>query len=387
MKYNENFNKLKENYLFNELAIKVAKKRENSEATIIDLGVGDVKLPLFKCVTRAMKNACEELESLSSFKGYPPSQGYLFLREKIASEYSCLDASLSPDEIFITDGAKGQLGDVLELFGKGAKVLYLTPCYPAGAEANILYGNQVTYLSASEEDGFSPLPPYGKTFDVIYICSPNNPTGSALNFEQLSLWVNYALSVNAVIVFDGAYSCYASPNYPKTIYQISGAKKCAIEINSFSKSLGFTGVRCGFTVIPSELGDYNKLWKRRLGCRFNGVSYLSQRGAESVFCREGKEEVKKRINFYKTNVEILKIALKKLNLWYNNSISSPYVFARAPEGFSGSEFCNLLLDKLSIVATSGDGFLSGGEDYFRLSAFASRQEILLASDRLKNFKF
>ena len=381
MKYNENFNKLEENYVFNDLKLQIL-NRKNTEVELIDLGIGDVKLPIFPIIANAMKKAVEEMTDKKTFLGYPPAQGYPFLREKIAKNYFLEGAEISSDEIFISDGAKGQLGSVLELFGKGAKVLFLTPCYPAGAEANILYGNEVTYLTGNQENRFIPSPPIDKSYDVIYICSPNNPTGSAFTHKDLKSWVNYALFTGAVIVYDGAYSSFLPDNYPKTIYSVDGAKGCAIEIRSFSKSLGFTGIRCGFTVIPNQLGEYNKLWKRRLGCRFNGVSYVTQRGAEAIFCKEGKEEVKKRINFYKSNVEILKIALKNKNLWYNNTVSSPYVFAKAPCGKTSREFCKELLEKLCIVATSGSGFLVGGEGYFRLSAFETRKKILEASDRI-----
>lgn len=387
MKYNDNFFKLKNDYVFTDLAQKVASKKSQGGEKVIDLGIGDVKLPLFGFVTDAMKKACDELAEKSTFRGYPPAQGYKFLRDKIANEYAEMGAQICSDEIFITDGAKGQLGGVLELFGSNAKTLFLSPCYPAGAESNILYGNDVTYLCASKEDDFIPSPPFGKFYDLIFICSPNNPTGSAMTNNQLALWIDYALSTDAVIVYDSAYSAYLTGDYPKSIYCLPKANRCAIEINSFSKSVGFTGVRCGYTVVPNALGDYNKLWKRRLACRFNGVSYPVQRGAESIFCEQGRLEIKKRINFYKTNAEILKIALKNLNLWYNNNICSPYVFASTPSGMASADFCSKLLMEKSVVATPGVGFGEGGEGYFRLSAFGTREEILEASDRLKTFSF
>ncbi len=381
MKINENFSKLEQNYIFNDLKIQVERQKERGEE-IIDLGIGDVKLPIFPIITSAMKKACDDLSDKKSFLGYPPAQGYSFLREKIAQNYLLEGANVNSDEIFITDGAKGQLGNVLELFGNGAKVLFLSPCYPAGAEANLLYGNDVTFLSGNQENSFIPYPPYAKNYDLIYICSPNNPTGSAFDHENLKEWIIYAQKTGAIIIYDGAYSAFLPDGYPKSIYAISGAKNCAIEIRSFSKSLGFTGIRCGFTVVPNQLKNYNQLWKRRMGCRFNGVSYVTQKGAEAIFCAKGKEEVKKRINFYKTNAEILKIALKNKNLWYNNTVSSPYVFAKTPKGTSSREFCKQMLEKISVVATPGSGFLQGGEGYFRLSAFDTRENILKASDRI-----
>ena len=386
MNINKNFSKLKPTYVFNELSEKIEKKQKLGGEKIINLGIGDVKLPLFSCVTQAMKTAVDELSFKHSFKGYSPAQGYYFLREKIAEEYSIIGANVSAEEIFITDGAKGQLGQIAELFDNNLKVLFLTPCYPAGAEGNILLGNDVTFLMGTKENSFIPTPPYGKRFDLIYICSPNNPTGATFSFSDWNVWINYALSVNAVIIYDGAYSSFISGDYPKTVYLHPKAKNCVIEINSFSKSLGFTGIRCGFNVIPKNLANLNELWKRRLGCNFNGVSYVSQRGAEKAFCKEGKAEIKKRNNFYKTNAEILKIALKNLNLWYNNTVCAPYVFAKTPVGVNSTDFCSMLLNKLSIVSTPGVGFLDGGEGFFRLSAFAEREEILTASDRLSTLK-
>lgn len=382
MKYNENFFNLTQNYVFNELKLKVKAKKLKGDTSIIDLGIGDVKLPLFDCFIREMKQAVDDMGKESSFHGYAPAEGYDFLREAISNYYSDMKIDLGADEIFITDGAKGPLGSICELFGRELNTLFLSPCYPAGAEANVLYGNKVTYLCGLPEDGFFPNPPFGKKYDLIYICSPSNPTGSVMTYRQLSTWIDYALSVGGIIIFDGAYSAFISGDFPKSVYHYSKAKRCAIEINSFSKSLGFTGIRCGYTVIPKEVGDYNKIYKRWLGCRFNGVNYIAQRGASAFFTAEGRECVKKRINFYKTNSEIVKIALKNKNLWYNSTVSSPYIFAKTPHGYTSTEFCSLLLEKIGVVGTPGVGFGEGGEGYFRLSAFSSRREIIEASDRI-----
>ena len=383
MRYNKCFENLDGDYVFSKIRADAIKASSTSKERIIDLGVGDVRLPLFKKTVEAMKTACEEMASEKTFKGYPPSNGYQFLRDKIASEYQLLSAYISSDEIFITDGAKGQLGNIAELFETGVNVLFQSPCYPAGAEANLLRGNKVDYLVTNEQNGFIPYPPVSKKYDLIYLCSPCNPTGAVMSKKDLSIWVDYALKTNAIIIFDGAYSYYAFGEYPRTIYEIKDAKYCAIEINSFSKSLGFTGIRCGFTIIPKELKNLHFLYNQWLGRRFNGVSYISQRGAESFFSAECKKELKKRIDFYKTNVEILKIALKNVNLWYNNTVCSPYVFAKTPNGATSVNFCKELLEKLSIVATPGSGFLQGGEGYFRLSAFCKREDALEASDRLR----
>lgn len=381
MNYNKNFDKIENEYIFSKIR-KQASDFNDINSKLIDLGVGDVKLPLFKETVAAMKNACNEMQEEPTFKGYPPANGYEFLRDKIANYYHSLNADISAEEIFITDGAKGQLGNILELFDSKINVLFQSPCYPAGAEANLLRGNNVDFLVTGESDNFIPYPPLEKHYDLIYLCSPCNPTGAVMNRKELTFWVNYALRVGAVIILDGAYSEFVSGNYPKSIYQIKGASECAIEVQSFSKSLGFTGIRCGYTVIPKKINNLNSLYFQWLGRRFNGVSYVSQRGAETFFDKEVKSQLEKRIKFYKTNTEILKIALKNLNLWYNNTVCSPYVFAKTPNGESSSEFCQKLLHASGIVSTPGSGFLQGGEGYFRLSAFCTREDALKASDRL-----
>ncbi len=386
MKYNDNFNALGESYVFSKLNALVKKKRAQGE-TIIDLGVGDVRLPLFDVATEKMSTTSLDMAREDTFLGYPPAEGIPTLREKISERYKTEGASVDMDEIFISDGAKGEIGNVLELFGPKANALIVTPCYPAYAEANTLYGNNITFLPTSKENEFRPLPPYRGTFDIIYLCVPNNPTGVTLGKDELEEWVNYALNTGAVIIFDGAYSDFSTDGYPTSIYQIQGAKYCAIEIRSFSKSFGFTGIRCGYTVIPKTLGEYNRLWKRRLGCRFNGVSYITQKGAETFFSSEGQKQAIKRIKYYKTNAEILKIALKKAGFWFVNGNSSPYVFAKCPDNLSSEKFCEKLIDDYKIAATPGNAFGEGGEGYFRLSAFPKREDILAASDILENLKF
>ncbi len=383
MNYNKNFDSIENEYIFSKIR-KQASSFNNPDLHLIDLGVGDVKLPLFKQTITAMKGACDEMQKEQTFKGYPPANGYQFLRDKIAQSYQNLGAKIEPDEIFITDGAKGQLGNIAELFNYGINVLFQSPCYPAGAESNVLRDNNVDFLVTHEQDGFIPYPPIGKRYDLIYLCSPCNPTGAVMNRTDLTIWVQYALKSGAVIVFDGAYSEFISGDYPKSIYEINGATDCAIEIQSFSKSLGFTGIRCGYTVIPKRLGELNALFFHWLGRRFNGVSYVSQRGAETFFDKDVKSQLEKRIKFYKTNTEVLKIALKNLNLWYNSSVCSPYVFAKTPNGENSNVFCRKLIENLGIVSTPGSGFLHGGEGYFRLSAFCHREDALQASDRLKN---
>ena len=358
-----------------------AKKRRGD---IIDLGVGDVCLPLFPSVTAAMKKACSEMRETGTFKGYPPAEGYDFLREKIAATY---DGEISADEVFITDGAKSELGNITELFPRGVKVLFPTPCYPAGIESNVLAGNDVKFLKTRKEDDFLPFPPENEHYDLIYLCSPQNPTGTVMSKEILSRWITYALSENAVIISDAAYREFLPENAFKNPYKIRGAKSCLIEINSFSKSLGFTGVRCGYTIIPRETKRIYELKKRWLGCRFNGVSYISQRGAEAFYSAECAEEVKNRIIFYKTNAEILKNALKNKNLWYNIESASPYVFFEVPTKFKTDEFCDFLLSEQGIAATPGNGFGDGGEGFVRFSAFCTRKNAILAGERIKRADF
>ena len=385
MKINDDFGKLPADYVFAELAEKVKRARKLSEKRIIDLGIGDVRLPLPKIFANEMEKAAKETGKKETFRGYPPQSGYDFLKNGIVGEYARDGAEISEDEIFVTDGAKSELGNVAELFGKGIKVLFPVPCYPAAAESNVILGNDVVYLPTDRENDFIPVPPYGKTFDLIYLCSPSNPTGGAFSYLQLKSWIDYAISSNAVIIYDGAYSRFVESDGVRTIYAVKGAKNCAIEIRSFSKSLGFTGIRCGFTVVPKELGDLNSLYKRRIGARFNGVSYISQRGAAVYFTPEGRKAAEKRINFYKTNASALKIALKKQNLWYNNSCSSPYVFVKSPDGLSSDGFSDLLLDNCGICSTPARGFLFDG-NYVRLSAFSTREDIFEAAERIADLR-
>ncbi|MBO4323337.1 MAG: LL-diaminopimelate aminotransferase [Clostridia bacterium] len=386
MRYNENFNSLPDSYVFAKMNEKVAEMKKSGKE-IINLGIGDVKLPLFPVTVEAMKRAAGELSGEKTFKGYMPAEGLTSLREKIAAYYSSSGVKVETDEIFVSDGIKSEIGNILELFGAGAKVLIPEPSYPAYAEANIIYGNEVDFLPTFIQDGFIPSPPYGKIYDIFFLCSPNNPTGAVLSYKDLKAWIDYAISSGAVIIFDGAYSFFTEGGYPKSIYEVSGAKDCAIELRSFSKSFGFTGVRCGYTVIPKRCKNYNSLCRRRLGARFNGVSYITQRGAETFFSSEGQKFAKRRADYYKANAEILKTALKKRGVSSFAGNSSPYVFSKCPEGFTSESFCEKLLVSLGIVATPGNGFGFSGEGYFRLSAFLPREEILKAHDLIANSAF
>ena len=381
MRYNENFKKLPEDYIFSRLNEKVAVARKAGRE-VIDLGIGDVKLPLCPLAVSEMKKACEEMKRAETFKGYMQGAGLLPLREKISESYEKTGVKISSDEVFITDGLKSEIGNILELFGRGAKVLIPEPCYPAYAEANIIFGNEVEFLKTREEDGFIPYPPFDKSYDIIFLTSPNNPTGAVMSERDLALFIAYAKKRGAVIIFDGAYSVFTAEGYPKSAYEVSGAKECVIETRSFSKSYGFTGVRCGYTVVPKTLGNYNALYKRRIGARFNGVSYITQKGAESFFTKEGYEFAKKRAKYYKDGAEALKLALKNSGVPSLSGNSSPYVFSKCPKGYSSVSFCERLFDTLGIVATPGSAFGESGEGYFRLSAFSKREEILSASDTI-----
>jgi len=383
MKQNLNFTALGGNYLFSGIAEKIKSfKKNNPEINLIDLSIGDIKLPLSGAVTSAMARAALELSEKETFRGYPPTRGYGFLIEKIIAFYKEKGVTLSENEIFISDGAKSDLGNIVELFPKGSKVLLFTPCYPAYKDVNIIYGNKIIYAFGTKENGFKPKPPEDENPDIIYICSPNNPTGNVLTFNELDCLTDYAKRKGAVIIFDSAYGGFAPKGFPSTVYNSENGKTTSIEINSFSKLAGFTGVRCGFTVIPEILGEYNKMWLRNRSAKFNGVSYITQRGAEAFFSEEGRNDSKNKIGYYKENAEILKKALKKINLWYNTVNASPYVFFACPDGFGSEEFFDKLLNCAGIVSTPGIGFGEAGEGYMRFSAFCDRKEIIEASERL-----
>ncbi|MCQ2399442.1 MAG: aminotransferase class I/II-fold pyridoxal phosphate-dependent enzyme [Clostridia bacterium] len=380
VKYNENFSRLNREYVFSKTA-----NAENGKT--INLGIGDVRLPLFRCGTDKMHEAVEEMKDENTFKGYSATGGYGFLRQKIADLYAKKYVSFTEDEIFITDGAKSELGNILELFDNGVKVLFPTPCYPAGVEANLLRGNEVGFLPADENDGFIFYPDYSKKYDIIFLCSPCNPTGVALSKDVLKLWVDYALKNGSVIVYDNAYSVFSPKGYPTTVYEVKDAKYCAVEINSFSKSLGFTGIRCGYTVVPKELDELGKLYVRRLGARYNGTCYIAQKGASAVFGEEGKNEVKKRVNYYKDNVGCFKCALDKIGLHYVNSNASPYLYVKSPKGFTSEEFCYFLMKTQNVTVTPDTAFYSKDCKYFRISGFGDRKTVLEATDRISRLKF
>lgn len=384
---NRNFLNLTNRYLFTEIERrKKAFIRENPDKDLIDMGVGDVTLPLCNEVIQAMHSAVDEMRTSDSFRGYGPEQGYGFLRDKIRADYLEKGVDLTRDEIFISDGAGNDLGNLNDILSADNKVLITDPVYPAYADINIMDGRKISFLGATEENGFLPLPPKEK-FDVIYLCTPNNPTGAVYDYRQLKCWVDYANANDSIIICDSAYEGFVRGDFPKSIYEIQGAKSCAIEICSYSKTAGFTGLRCGYTVVPKELvGDgisLHELWLRRQSTKTNGVSYITQRAAEAIYSESGKKEVRESIDFYLENARIITGTLKKLGVKYTGGVSSPYIWIKCPKDLSGWDFFDFALKYANIVVTPGDGFGENGKGYFRLTAFSTREKTIEAMKRIE----
>ncbi|MEG1870080.1 MAG: LL-diaminopimelate aminotransferase [Oscillospiraceae bacterium] len=389
MHINKNYLNLQDSYLFSTIAKKVnAYQQQNPEKKIIRLGIGDVTLPLCNEVVKAMNIAVEEQSKKETFKGYGPEQGYNFLKEALRDYYKQKAVELELDEIFISDGAKSDLGNILDIFADDNTVLIPNPVYPAYLDTNIMLGNKVVFMDANESNGFLPMPDKTVKADIIYICSPNNPTGSAYNKKQLTEWVEYALANNAVILYDAAYEAFVSDNsLCRSIYEVDGAKKCAIEISSFSKTAGFTGTRCGYTVVPFELAaedvQLNKLWLRRQTTKFNGVPYIVQKGAAAIFTEQGQTEVKQNIAYYMNNAKLIADTLKSLDIWFTGGENSPYIWLKCPNNMTSWEFFDKLLEQANIVGTPGSGFGDNGEGFFRLTGFGSYENTIEATERLK----
>lgn len=391
MKINENYLKLNENYLFSEIARRVSKYSEENPSlknNIIKMGIGDVTKPLCPAVVEAIKNAADEMGTESGFHGYGPEQGYLFLKKSIADYYKKKNITLDENEIFISDGAKSDLGNILDTFATDNIVLIPDPVYPAYADTNMMDGRKIIYADATEENGFLPMPDYSVDADIIYICSPNNPTGAVYSEEQLKKWVDYALDKNAVILFDAAYEGFISDDsLSGSIYSVDGAKKCAVEVCSLSKTAGFTGTRCGYTIVPEELEidgtKLNRLWLRRQTTKFNGVSYIVQKGAEAVFTKEGQEQIKSNIAYYQKNAEIITKTLDELGIFYTGGKNSPYIWLKCPKNIESWDFFDLLLTKANVVGTPGAGFGKNGNLFFRLTSFSTNENTKEAMDRFK----
>lgn len=390
MNINKNYLNLEASYLFSTIAKKVSEYSEaNPDKNIIRLGIGDVTLPLCNAVVNAMKSAVEEMGVQETFRGYGPEQGYDFLKSAIRDYYAKHNVGLELDEIFISDGAKSDLGNILDILGTDNKVMVQDPVYPVYVDTNIMAGRKIVYSDSNESNGFLPMPDENVKADIIYLCSPNNPTGAVYTKEQLAEWIKYARKNNALILFDSAYEAFISDEtLPRSIFEIEAAKECAIEFCSFSKTAGFTGTRCGYTVVPNALvyddTKLNKLWLRRQTTKFNGVPYIVQKGAAAVFTEDGQKEIMKNIGYYKENAKIITDALDKLGIWYTGGTNSPYIWLKCPNNMKSWEFFDYLLNNVQIVGTPGSGFGNNGEGYFRLTSFGSREKTVEAMDRLLN---
>ena len=401
---NENYLKLKAGYLFPEISKRVnAYIQNNSSCDIIKLGIGDVTEPLPKSCRDAMSKALNEMGTKDGFRGYGPEQGYPWLREKISdNEFISRGCQIAPDEIFVSDGSKCDSSNILDILGNDNSIAVTDPVYPVYVDSNVMTGRTgeslqdgtyqgLIYLPINEENNFLPEIPSSKV-DIIYLCFPNNPTGATITKVDLKKWVNYANQNNSLILFDAAYEAFIQDkDLPHSIYEIEGAKDCAIEFRSFSKNAGFTGVRCAYTVIPKNLSGLNSksekinlwsLWNRRQSTKFNGVSYIVQRGAEAVYSSEGKKEVKDLIGFYMENAKIMKNKLKTAGFTVYGGDNAPYIWIKVPDQMTSWDFFDYLLEKANVVGTPGSGFGLSGEGYFRLSAFNSREKVIDAMERI-----
>ena len=391
---NQNYCNLKESYLFSQIAHKVAEfTAAHPEKKIIKMGIGDVTLPLAPAVIEAMQKAVAEMGVKETFRGYGPEQGYDFLHEAIARYYAGFGVSVASDEIFVSDGAKSDCGNMTDIFSNDNVILIPDPVYPVYLDTNVMCGRKIIYMQCKPENDFLPMPDDSVKADIIYLCSPNNPTGAVYTKEQLEKWVAYALKNDAVILYDAAYESFISdPEIPRSIFAVEGAKKCAIELCSLSKTAGFTGTRCGYTIVPHDLVrktkdgremSLNKMWLRRQTTKFNGVPYIIQRGAEAVFSEEGQKQCREMLAFYKENARIMSEALAKKGIKFYGGTHSPYIWMQCPNGMGSWEFFDYLLEKLAVVGTPGAGFGSMGEGYFRLTAFGSRENTIEAMERIE----
>ena len=399
---NEDYLKLPGSYLFSTIAKKVsAFSTENPDKKIIGLGIGDVTQPLCPAVIKALHSAVDEMADASTFKGYAPDLGYDFLRNTIAQEdYKSRGCDIAADEIFVSDGAKSDSGNIQEIFSKDTRIAVCDPVYPVYVDTNVMAGrtgtydsttglwSNVIYMPCTAENGFSPEFPK-EVPDLIYLCYPNNPTGASITKDELQKWVDYANKNGSVIVYDAAYEAYISEeNVPHSIYECEGARTCAIEIRSFSKNAGFTGTRLGFTVIPKDIKTadgvtLHQLWARRHGTKFNGAPYIVQKAGEAVYSAEGKAETKSQIAYYMNNAKYIYDGLKAAGYSVYGGVNAPYIWLKTPNNMTSWEFFDFLLDKANVVGTPGSGFGPSGEGYFRLTAFGSYENTVEAIDRIK----
>lgn len=390
MHFNTHFNDISQSYLFSTIAQKVAAySAAHPGCDILRLGIGDVTLPLAPAVISALHSAVDDMADKSTFRGYGPEQGYDFLREGVRGYYLSHGVELEPDEIFISDGAKSDIGNILDIFGEGNTVLVPDPVYPVYVDTNTMAGRRVLYMNATETNGFLPMPDYSVDADIIYLCSPNNPTGAAYSKAQLKEWVDYANAKGAVILYDAAYECFITDDgLARSIFQIEGAKTCAVEFCSLSKTAGFTGTRCGYTVVPKALVrdgmSANKMWLRRQTTKFNGVSYIVQRGAAAVFTPEGMQQIAANLAVYRANAKLIADCMDELGIWYTGGKNSPYIWLRCPDGMDSWQFFDYLLENIQVVGTPGAGFGANGEGFFRLTAFGSPEVTKEAVARIKS---
>lgn len=387
LKPNMYYDQLKESYLFYNIAQKTKKYLElHPEQTLLRMGIGDVSLPLCDAVIRALHEAVNEQAEKESFHGYMPECGALFLREAIAEYYKKNGIQLSADEVFVSSGASDELGDLLDLFDRKNSALVIEPAYPAYVDANTMAGRKIIHLASGKENGFLPEPGEDAKADILYICSPNNPTGAVFSYEQLQKWVDFANENGSVILFDAAYEAFIEEDFPHSIFELEGAKTCAIEICSLSKTAGFTGTRLGYTVIPKELQrngmNLNEMWVRNRTTKTNGVSYIIQKGGAAVFTEEGQKQIHSNIRIYKKNAHVLMEVLDKLGIWYTGGKNAPYIWMKCPEGMGSWDFFDYLLNEIQVVGTPGAGFGECGEGYFRFSTFGSPEDTKEAAKRL-----
>ena len=389
IKLNNHFLDVKETYLFSDIAKRVRAFQEaNPDREIIRMGIGDVTLPLPQSVTSAMEDAVKEMSVKDTFKGYPPEYGYEFLRNAISDHYKDLGVNVAPETVYVSDGAKSDLGNLPDVLGDNP-VIIPDPVYPVYVDSNLMNGRQVSFVEGSKENDFLPLPPAESDIEpsVIYICSPNNPTGAVYGYEGLKAWVNFALNTGSLIIFDAAYEAFISEDKPHTIYEIPGADLCAIEVSSFSKFAGFTGVRCGWTIVPDSLESdgikLSKFWARRQATKFNGVSYVTQKGAAASLSGKGLEDCKANIAYYKRNAAALAEVFTKKGIYFTGGVNSPYIWLKCPDDMGGWEFFDMILDRFGIVGTPGEGFGENGAGYFRLTAFGSYENTLKACEFFK----
>ena len=385
---NMHYADLKDSYLFFHIAQKTkAYLEENPEKRLYRMGIGDVSLPLPDAVIQALHEAVNDQAIKESFHGYMPECGALFLRKTIANYYALRGVEISADEVFVSSGASDELGDILDLFDRGSSALVIEPAYPAYVDANVMAGRTIVHLASGKENGFLPEPSEEVKADILYICSPNNPTGAVFNRKQLQAWVDFANENGSVILFDAAYEAFIEDEtLPHSIFELEGAKTCAIEICSLSKTAGFTGTRLGYTVIPQQLVrngmNLNAMWVRNRTTKTNGVSYIIQKGGAAVFTPEGQRQIRENIGIYKSNAKVLMEVLDKLGIWYCGGKNAPYIWVKCPDGMGSWDFFDYLLKEIQVVGTPGEGFGACGEGYFRFSTFGSPEDTKEAARRL-----